>query len=175
MEGQPRFRRPLLRVEELEELGTEVDELAHDSAGFARCIRVRDAAYLRWRWLEQPEPCFHMRAVRAADGRLWGLAVLGAFDEPTGRRGRIVDLLARNYPAMRALVLDAFESLVHDGCWSVTCDHHDPRTWARRAFLRSGFRSAPGQQVSCGSLSLSAGGVVEQLESWYLTNADTDI
>ena len=43
-----------LEVVELGELGAEVDELARDSARFAPCIRIRDAAYLRWRWLEDP-------------------------------------------------------------------------------------------------------------------------
>ncbi len=69
---------PNLAVVDLVNLGPEVDDLARESAGFAPCIRVRDAAYLRWRWLEEPATRWRIRAARDADGGLRGLAVFGA-------------------------------------------------------------------------------------------------
>ena len=69
--------RPRVTVEALEELGAEVDELAEASASFARCIRIRDSAYLRWRWLAQPDAHWEIRAARAEGGCLIGFSVLG--------------------------------------------------------------------------------------------------
>ena len=164
---------PNLAVVDLVNLGPEVDDLARESAGFAPCIRVRDAAYLRWRWLEEPATRWRIRAARDADGGLRGLAVFGARGDGLARRGIVADLLARDAPAVRALAIDAWTILVADGCHSVTCTYLDPRPWARRAMFRSGFRPTRGPMVACGPLSPSAGSEVGRLESWYLTYGDT--
>lgn len=167
--------RPRLTVEPLSELGAEVDELAATSASFARCIRIRDAAYLRWRWLEQPEARWEIRAARAEDGRLTGISVLGL--EATGqvRAGWINDLLAPDRRTLRALLVDGVTSLVAQGASSVNCQYLDPRPWARQAFLRSGFLpSGQGYPFICRSLSPAAGDAPERLESWYLTRSDTE-
>lgn len=169
--------RPALPVIDLETLGPEVDDLARDSAGFAACIRVRDSAYLRWHWLEDPRTHWRIRAVWGEDAVLRGIAVIGARGEGADRRGVIADLLARDPAALRALVSDAWARLVQDGCHSVTCVYRDPRRWARIALLRSGFRRevALGPGVACGPLSPRAGELVTRLKSWYLTSADTDL
>lgn len=164
-----------LSTVDLEKLVPEVDELARESAAFAPCIRIRDAAYLRWHWLEQPGRDWHIRAGRGPEGRLRGLSVFGASDEPHGRQGWVVELLAHDYATTRALVLDAYELLVRDGCRSVACIYHDPRPWARRALFRSGFRPTEGPRLACGSLSPAAGPIVESLGNWFLTHGDTDI
>ena len=98
--------RPRVAVEALDELGAEVDELAAASASFARCIRIRDSAYLRWRWLAQPDARWEIRAARAEDGRLTGISVLGLEAGAHGRTGWINDLLAPDLPTLRALLLD---------------------------------------------------------------------
>jgi hypothetical protein len=167
--------RPRLEVEDLGEPGAEVDDLDADAAGFAPCVRVRDAAYVRWRWLEHPGPRWRLRAVRR-EGRLEGWVVYGAREERYGRVGLVADLLARDAATTRALVQDAFVTLAAEGCPSVTCQCVDPRSWAGRALLRSGFVRRPhGARVICGALSPRAGGGVERLESWYLTLGDTDM
>ena len=167
--------RPALVVTELERIGSEVDDLARESVCFARCIRIRDSAYLRWHWVEHPEATWRIRAVHAADGALRGLAVIGVRGEQERRQGVIADLLARDPGALRALVVDAWARLVEEGCQIVTCTYLDPRPWARRAMFRSGFRPFPGPLLSCGPLAPSAGDSVRRLESWYLTHGDTDI
>ncbi len=167
---------PRLRVEPLEELGTEVDELAAASAGFAPCIRVRDAAYLRWRWLEHPRSRWTMRAARGERGELRGFVGLGSRESAISLRGYIADVLARDAEALRALLLDATRVLVGQGCLSVVCDYLDPRPWARWALYRSGFLPyGTGVNVICGSLSDRAGPVPESLASWYLTRSDTEL
>jgi GNAT superfamily N-acetyltransferase len=61
-----------LALEEEIELGTEFDALASRSASFAPCIRVRDAAYLRWRWFDQPGPRWRLLSARNRSGELRG-------------------------------------------------------------------------------------------------------
>ena len=167
--------RPALEVAELEELGAEVDELADASAAFAPCIRVRDSEYLRWIWLENPMAHWRARAVRGPDGALRGLSVIGVKDEDGRRVGYIMELLARDAAALRALVLDAWARLGADGCERVVCLYQDPRPWARRAMLRCGFRSVRGPRIACGPLSPRADDLVGRLESWYLTGGDADV
>lgn len=174
--GALSWPRPTLSVTDLEAPGSEVDELARASAAFAPCIRIRDSAYLRWHWLESPLARWRVRAVREG-AVLRGLAVIGSRDEGSDRRGLIVDVLARDSTALRALLADAWDLLTKQGCHSVACIYHDPRPWAKRAMLRSGFRRshAPGPRVGCGHLSPAAGEIVGRLDSWYLTYGDADM
>jgi GNAT superfamily N-acetyltransferase len=163
-------------VEELETLGAEADDLALASASFAPCIRARDADSLRWHWLERPDRRFRARAARDGSGALRGLAVLGMDDAPSGRSGAIVDLLAHDYTATRALLDDAWAVLGGEGCRSVSCVYSDPRPWSRRAMLHSGFRPGPpGPSLAAGPLSDRVGEVVSRMDAWYLTYGDTDI
>jgi hypothetical protein len=165
---------PSGRIEELEHLGPEIDALAVESATFAPCIRIRSAADLRWRWVEHPHEHWRIRGARERGGRLQGLIVFGVRQTSDGPEGVIVDVLARDYDTTRALVVDASEALFDDDCQRVLCEHRDPRSWGRRAMLRSGF--LPGRRgtfMACGALSPAASGVVEHLGSWYLTTFDT--
>ena len=166
--------RPAVGVEPLEDLGPEVDALAEASASFAPCIRVRDAAYLRWRWLEEPEARHAIHAARAADGELRGLVVFRNVPSARGGAAFIEDLLARDEQATRALLLSANDALAGLGYAGVVLDYLDPRPWVRRAVLRSGF--LPWRRrinVNSGSLSAEAGPLPERLASWYLTRGDT--
>ncbi len=168
--------RPRVRVEPLSDPGHEVDELADASAEFARCIRIRDAAYLRWRWLEQPDACWKLRAARDANGRVVGLSVLGLESGERGLSGSIADLLARDASALRALLLDGAATLGAQGARSISCFYLDPRPWARRVLARAGFLRAKltSHQFICRSLTPAAGDAPELLESWYLTRGDTE-
>jgi hypothetical protein len=157
------------------ELGSEVDELAAASAEFAPCIRIRDAAYLRWRWLEQPGGHWRLLGVRGRQGTLRGLVVFGLEERDNRPSGIVVDLLARDARAMRALLRAACRELRRAGCGLVACDYLDPRPWARRVLYRSGFlpHGVPGK-IICRSLGDRAGAAPESLASWYLTNGDTE-
>jgi GNAT superfamily N-acetyltransferase len=175
--GSLSWPRPRLSVEELALPCPDVDDLARESADFASCIRVRDSAYLRWHWLEQPGGRWRVRGVRDADGGLRGFAVNGCRpDSGSGhRQGVIADLLARDEETTRALLLDALSALVSAGCHSVRCVYRDPRPWSRRAMFRSGFIPRDGPLVACGPLSSAAGSEIVHMKSWYLTYGDTDI
>jgi hypothetical protein len=167
---------PPVRVEPLHDPGREVDELADASAEFARCIRIRDAAYLRWRWLEQPGAYWSLRAARDRAGRVVGVSVLGLESGERGLSGSIADLLARDRDALRALLLDGAATLGAQGARSISCFYLDPRPWARRVLVRAGFLPAKitSHQFICRSLTPAAGDAPELLESWYLTRGDTE-
>jgi hypothetical protein len=167
--------RPRLLVERLAELGPEVDRLAAESAAFARCVRIRDAAYLRWRWLEQPGGHWTIRGALAADGSVRGVSVLGLDHGDRGLTGSISDLLAPEPAVLRALLVDAVQTLAQHGCGAVTLVLLDPRPWSRRTLLRAGFLPGDtGDAITCRSLSAAAGEAPERRESWYLTRGDTE-
>jgi hypothetical protein len=164
-------------VSPLHDFGTETDVLAERSAAFARCIRRRDAAYLRWRWLEQPGPSWSALGARV-DGRLSGWVVFGIDDRRSGRfiTGYVVDLLAEDARSMRLLLVGAARELVRAGCELIEFDFVDPRPWAASACRRAGFLlRGKGDNVVCKALTPGLGPVVEDLDNWYLTKSDSDL
>jgi hypothetical protein len=162
-----------VRVEPLRDIGSEIDDLARDSAEFARCIRIRDADYLRWRWAEQPGGRWTIRAARRRDDTLSGWIVYGR--DSGSSRGLIGDLLAGDARSARALLLEASRSLRREGCSGVWLMLHDPRPWASRALLRAGFLpTRRGILVMVGTLGDRAGTAPGSLANWYLTLGDTD-
>ena len=167
------------RVEPLDELGEEVDELAAESATYAPCIRVRDADYLRWRWVEQPGSRWRLLAARGRDRRLLGLAVVGADPDTThggAPVGRIPDLLARDGAATAALLRAAAAETRRGGCSIAAFDYLDPRPWARSACRRAGFvERGVGPSVLTGGTVLPPGHPARAHLSWYLTRGDSDL
>ena len=144
--------------------------------GHKTAARPNDMPESRWRWRGQPGAHWLIRAARRGDGGLRGFIVFGVEESRYGRRGQIVDLLARDPSAMRALLCDAVDTLTAQGYLRVICDYLDPRPWARWALYRSGFLPCSGDfNVICGSLSAKAGAVPERLKAWYLTRGDTDL
>lgn len=167
--------RPSLTTTDLSSFDAEVDRLADEVASFAPCVRVRDSAYLRWHWLQDPRHEWRVRAVRGKDGALRGVAVIGVTVEDGARVGVVADLIACDAAALRALMLDAWARLVEEDCNSVICTYLDPRPWSTTAMRRSGFRRCSGLPVACGPLSSAIGETVGRLDAWYLTYGDTDI
>ena len=168
-----------LRVEALVDPGAEVDELAAESARYARCIRTRDAAYLRWRWLEQPGSGWRLLAARDRDGGLRGVAAVGAdpgAEHGGASLGRISDLLARDAAATTALLRAAVAELRRAGCSIAVLDYLDPRPWARSACRRAGFvERGIGPSIATGGTALPPSHPARWRESWYLTRGDSDL
>jgi Acetyltransferase (GNAT) domain len=166
-----------LRPQPLSDPGPEVDALAEASALFAPCIRVRDARYLRWRWLDQPGTDWRVWAVGDLAAGTGGIVAFGVdprHDPP--ERGRIVDLLARDEPTTVALLVAAADELGRAGCKHVALDYHDPRRWSRRACYRAGFiRRGQGPLMRGGAMQEWTRPWGDHFESWYLTRGDTDL
>lgn len=154
----------------------EIDTLADQSASFARCILRRDAAYLRWRWLDQPGGRWTLLGVRDGSRRLRGIAVAGRKDDPDAGAGvgRIPDLLADGPVAIRTLLDGAVRRLAGLGCGTVLLDVHDRRPWAPRAYRRAGFLPR-GRGPNVHLAARRGLEVARELDNWYLTLGDTDL
>jgi hypothetical protein len=165
-------------IDELD-LDDDVDDLVTDLAGIAPFLIARDRRYLRWRWLDQPAGTWTMRGARDRTGRLVGFIVLGLDPRVAPGStpvGRVVDILARDLPTTRALLLHARTELSALGCRAIAFNYCDPRPWAKRACLLSGFlpqRTGPMVLVRLGHP-----GVAERVGSitdCYMTHGDTDL
>ena len=151
----------------------EADELAASAASFSVCMRIRDSAYLRWRWLERPEGDVTVLCTRTKSGRLSGYVVIGV--ESDGRIGRILDLLAGDKASLRGLLRRSLLDLTAAGCEVVTCDYLDPRPWPRSVLRVAGFMCRPGKAITAVCTSPDVGPAAGLLESWYFTRGDTDV
>jgi len=168
-----------LRVAPLRDVDGDIDRLADESAGFAPCIRRRDAAYVTWRWLEQPGSRWKLLGAWDRGGRLQGWVVFGLdhhADKAAFRVGRIVDILARHPTATRRLIVIASDRLAEQGAGLVTIECNDPRRRMRGALYRGGFLPrGQGMGVSCRAKLEPASSIPECLANWYLTRGDTDL
>jgi glycosyltransferase involved in cell wall biosynthesis len=167
------YRRPagLLGGPALERVlapGPELDRLWERARGTHRVAGVRDAAFVRWRFLEAPSPA-EVHALRGDDGALRGWVAT------TRLRSRLVvlDLLAAAPEDAVALARGALRLARETGCAQVGT-RLNPRTTYARALERVGFlrgRSRPFFQV------LSRGGLsgLDDPREWHLTYGDEDV
>lgn len=151
----------------------EIDDLAASAAAYAVCMRIRDGAFVRWRWLERAEGQVTVFGARAKSGRLSGYAVIGV--ESDGRIGRILDLLASDRASLRGLLRRSLSDLSADGCEVITLDYLDPRPWPRSVLRLAGFMCRPGKAITAICTSTNIGPAPGLLESWYFTRGDTDV
>jgi GNAT superfamily N-acetyltransferase len=164
---------PCAAVDAFDASPQEVDALAASAAEYAACMRIRDHAYLRWRWLERAEGRVTVLAARTKSGRLAGYAVVGVETDP--RIGRVLDLLAIDKASLRGLLRHSLATLTADGCEVITFDYHDPRRWSRSVLRLAGLVCRPGKTITALCMSPEAGSAPAQLASWYLTRGDTDV
>ena len=174
-----RFRRRWardLRVELLTDPGEEVDEMAEASALWAPVIRVRDARYLRWRWLDQPGTDWRLLAARSADGRLRGVVAYGVDPWAEAPTGRIVDLLAGDRATTTALLAASADALARRRLTRVAFAYEDPRPWSARACVTAGFiRRGTGPDVAGACWSDCTRPAADTPSDWYLPLGDTDL
>jgi SAM-dependent methyltransferase len=155
--------------------GSEFDELARQSADFARCVRVRDASYVRWRWLDEPDTRTDVVGVHGNRGELRGFVAWDMALENGARYARILDMLAVDFAATRALLVGVARAARLHEAERVECMLHDPRRWSRAALISAGFLPAGASvNVFCGSFGTQAPHAPLSLDSWYLTQGDVD-
>lgn len=149
----------------------ELDALATSRRDAARCMRVRDGAYVRWRWQEQPDRAWWMLTARDSTGALDGWLVAGV--DPDGI-GRIVDLLVGDAATLTALATAAVDALGDAGAEVVTCELLDPRPWVGAAMRRAGYADRGAGPVAVCTWVAEGHPAWGKRESWYLTRGDTD-
>lgn len=161
---------PGFTVEEVGRFDDSADELWEEVSRDYRVAQVRDAAYLNWRYVANPDH-YALLALRRR-GRLVGIAVLGR----TLRRGISVGELmehihqASDVETLRLLVRVADSWAERWGCrllqaWSVPDTQLDERLRRAGLFLRRGevrFLLSPGFPGSAAS----------DPQSWLLTLGD---
>lgn len=124
-------------IEEIADFDERFDTFWLRTKGGAPVSPIRDRAYLRWRYVENPEGGFRiLRASRG--GQLVGYLVGKIREEPTGERlGYVLDLTAEDEPAQQALLHRAL------------CDFHSAGAdWARCGLLP--HRAAAGPFATLG-------------------------
>ena len=90
-------------------------------------------------------------------------------------QGRIVDLLAANDAAMRALVYEATRRLAHQRVDRILLELSDPRPWAAKVLRRLGYLPrGRGPVVVASPRAEWVPETVRQVPNWYMTLADTD-
>jgi hypothetical protein len=172
-----RSRAGRVTVEEVTEFGPEFDDLAEASARWAPCIRVRDAAYLGWRWRDNPGGRWHTWAARKGDGGLAGWITFGVRHDDLPGMGRITDCLVEDEATTTRLLAFAADRLATDfGTDHVAFDTIDPRPWAKRAYYRAGFLPRGlGPNITLWSFAPAAAEPASRLENWYFTLSDSDL
>jgi hypothetical protein len=150
----------------------ELDALAAASSSAARCLRIRDAAFIRWRMEANPD--LRLTSVRDRRGRLRGWA-LHARARVDPAFGGVFDALTSGPGPLRAVLVHVADRLMAEGCDVVLFPHADPRRWARPTALAAGFvPRGPGRAVYVRATAPDLRGVCDQPGSWYLTLADGD-
>ena len=95
--------------------------------GLPPALLIRDAQFVRWRWLQHPDGDWQVLVAPSNDGpSIDGYIVFAVRDG----QGRIVDLLATDVSAMRALVREATRLLTRQRVERVLFELADPRSWS---------------------------------------------
>ncbi len=167
-------------VREIASFDTRHDALWDRVSRDLTCAVVRDASYLNWKYVDQPDQSF-VRLELTERNALLGSAVL-MIREPDAayayRRAFLVDLVA---PMTREGVLDALLQGVSDTAArheadALLCLHiGEPLT---RALKRNGFHQRKPTRfllVDAGGLSQDQRDRVLDADSWFVTQGDSDI
>lgn len=133
-----------IRVEAVDRIDTALDATLLELARGYAVTRVRDAAYLNWKYADHPTLGYRILVARRADGCAGYVVWRGATPDDECRRAVVVDFLTAKGDArtlrklMSRVVLDAGA----DGMESVSV--LTPQPWARTALQRLGFLPRPG-------------------------------
>jgi hypothetical protein len=163
-----------ITLAEFDSVVDEFDRLAIDSREIAPCVMVRDAAYVRWRWLDRPDP---WRVVVAHQSRGGAEAMRGyvAYRMLDGDC-RIGDIMCFEPRTMRALLSAVRARTAAERPGRTLIDLNDPRPWTRRVLRQAGFlRRGLGPNVTVCAVQEDLPVHLEDLSSWYLTAGDADL
>ena len=155
--------------------GEEFDRLCETLDSSSRVRPRRDAAYLRWRYVDCPFGNYRVRVARS--GRdLVGFVVWRAWTAPNGRLGMVNELAAHpRFPGVgEALLADALLDLLEQGVELVKA--LAPDTSTRLLFRRLGFirsRRTPNLFVAPGAVERL--GLPRSGAQWCLSVGDCDL
>jgi GNAT superfamily N-acetyltransferase len=164
-------------LQRLEDFPPEVVELSRVEEARHRWMLRRDAAWLRWRFLEAPSGLHEAWGLFERSGRLAGYAVIQR-PRPGSALGWIVDLLAEGPAAEAALMAGALGRLEEQGAEAVQANAIDGSAWQKRLRM-AGFRPPKAENhllvirwVIQADHPLVAG--APRASDWHLTDGDRD-
>lgn len=168
---------PDLIVAPLDSVGPEIDDLWRRVSPHFPLAFVRDQAFLRWRYVDDPISSHEMLAARRRDGVLEGFLVLSISEKPGMRLVRIMDLLC---PPSRHDIVDALmhrllERAEDAGAGAVICWglHPTMRERVRRyLYLRPRGEQLPSLLYCTGDARIKD--LVHDARQWHVTRADGD-
>jgi len=151
-----------------------LDALDLRSGVIAPFVMRRDAAHVRWRWLDRPDP---WRVVVASDVGGDPESVIGyvAFTV-LDSQCRIGDILAFDPATMGALIRAVTKSSSPERPGRTLFELNDPRPWPAKVLRLAGFLPrGEGPQVSVRLTDERLPESLVRLSSFYLTAGDTDL
>lgn len=163
--------RPAEAVDEIEELGSDFDELWAAARERYSVIALRDRATLTWRYRFNPVDIYRFIAARR-DGELAGYAVLKQY----GDELHITDYLARDLDADLELMHKAIHIALEESRTAVSlwlnCNLPLHRELERLGFVNEERITYFGGRLLGDGLG---GAGMYDYRSWYLTMGDSDV
>lgn len=166
-----------------EEVDRRFDDLFERRAPALGLVGVRDAAFVRWRYLENPTGRHRLRVLEEG-GRLRGYLVFERTRTIDRHRAWIVDLLADCAEVEDRLVRAAFHEWLEDGV-EVAVFQALPHPALRSLLRRHGFVPHPRKRPfrtatpfivrALAAPDDLAGGALLDPAAWYVTDGDRDV
>jgi len=158
-------------VTEVEEIDARFDQLDQRIGPSFPVVGCRNAAYLRWRYLECPDPTYEI-VTAEQDGTLRGYAVFRRH----GKTGRIVDLYAEPDPVVADGLVGRIVEIMRERGVATLSMPTLPDSVLATLLERWGFRPRESAQfVVTTAVGGRWDGVVNQARNWFLTHGDRDV
>jgi len=175
---------PGLNIRSTAEIDRRFDDLWARAQGQFINAGIRDAEYLRWRYLDKPGEPYKI-LVAEEPGRLAGYVVLAQSERLNGVMGIIVDMLLAEGEGQKAVagkLLEAAEKMFRQMNKEIVACLVTPNSSLEKYLALAGFRRCP-DRFKSGPFPIiirNHGGLLDaaqthDLNDWYLTFGDFDI
>lgn len=157
--------------------GPEFDEFWRRVSPSLTLAFVRDAAWIQWRYLDDPVTKHELLAARDRDGKLEGFVVHNISERPGLRIVRVMDLLAPldRPDVVEALIAGVVRAAKAAGAGAINCWGLHPRLRAevrRYLYLQPRGEQDPSLLYCTGDDALKA--LVYDGANWHVTRGDGD-
>ncbi|MFM8289654.1 MAG: hypothetical protein ACKOGA_23440, partial [Planctomycetaceae bacterium] len=169
------------QIHEVQRFETRHDQLWQRAAGDITCAVVRDAAFLNWKWVDQPGQDF-VRIELIHNGECQGVAVL-VLRPPSPpdkfTRAHLLDLVVPlgSPDLVRMLLQGVIDKASQMGAGLLDCHHHDERLSIQLKKL--GFRTRSPQRFFWVHLPDDCDSNLRRAwlepRNWFLSEGDSDI
>jgi ribosomal protein S18 acetylase RimI-like enzyme len=168
---------PRYEVEQITQVGSEFDALWRELAPRFPIMFVRDADFVRWRFLEDPGYKHTLLAARSSEGKLEGYIDILVSKRQGLKMGRIMDLFCsfEHADITDTLLANAIDVFREYGAATITCQGLHPQLRSRIQpyfYLTPKRYQNPGLLYWKGDPELAP--FLQEPTNWHLTHADGD-